>query len=160
MNASRHPALARLEPLIGEWKIESRVDGELTGEGMTSFEWFERGAFLIQRADGKAAPGAPAEWTTNSPFPTTAIFGLDDTSERFSMIYADSRDVFRVYEMTLEHGLWKIWREAPGFSQRFSGQFNGDASVIEAAWEISTDGITWSRDFDLSYIRLGRPASG
>lgn len=32
--------------------------------------------------------------------------------------------------MTLEDGHWEIWREAPGFKQRFTGDFQDDGRTI------------------------------
>jgi hypothetical protein len=40
------------------------------------------------------------------------------------------------------------------FSQRWSGRFSDDGNTIEGAWEISNDGETWEKDFDLTYRRL------
>jgi hypothetical protein len=79
---------------------------------------------------------------------------VDDTSEQFTMLYADSRNVFRVYQMSLSDGIWKLWRDAPGFSQRFTGTFNDDGDVIEGTWEHSADGENWEVDFDETYTRV------
>jgi hypothetical protein len=69
------------------------------------------------------------------------------------MLYADSRRVSRVYEMTLEDGVWRTWRAAPGFHQRFEGTFSPDGATITAAWEMSEDGTTGTKDFDITYRR-------
>jgi hypothetical protein len=37
------------------------------------------------------------------------------------MLYFDSRSVSRIYQMSLSAGVWKLWREAPSFAQRFEG---------------------------------------
>jgi hypothetical protein len=125
------------------------------GRGRTAFEWLEGGAFLVQHADAEPAPAsAPAEWVANSPFPLATIIGLDDSSQTFCMLYADSRGVFRVYQMSLSHGIWKIWREAPGFHQRFTGTFSDDGTAITAYWEGSRDGSNWEHDFDLTYRKV------
>jgi hypothetical protein len=46
------------------------------------------------------------------------------------MLYADSRGVFRVYQMSLFDGVWKLTRQASGFSQRFVGAWNADGRTI------------------------------
>jgi hypothetical protein len=56
--------------------------------------------------------------------------------------------------MSLSDRTWKIWRDFPGFSQRFIGTFNEDGTLITARWEKSTDGSTWEHDFDLTYTRV------
>jgi hypothetical protein len=47
-----------------------------------------------------------------------------------------------------------MWRDAPGFSQRFTGTISQDGSSIRAAWQKSPDGSSWEHDFDLIYARL------
>lgn len=55
--------------------------------------------------------------------------------------------------MTLDGGVWKLWREAPGFWQRYAGQICDDGNRITGAWEVSADGQTWMHDFSLTYIK-------
>ena len=66
------------------------------------------------------------------------------------MLYSDARGVFRIYRMRLTDEAWTIWRDAPGFNQRFIGTFRDD-KTIEGAWESSPDGTTWESDFDMVY---------
>jgi hypothetical protein len=77
------------------------------------------------------------------------------TAERATLLqhYSYSRDVARVYEMSFVDGVWKLWRFAPGFSQRFTGTFEGTGDTITGMWESSEDGSTWEHDFDLVYTR-------
>ena len=71
------------------------------------------------------------------------------------MLYFDSRGISRVYQMSLsEDGIWKMWREAPGFFQRFTGKISKDGNTITARWERSNSGVFWEHDFDLTYTRL------
>lgn len=148
------PSLKQLDALIGQWEMQTSVDGQFLGQGQAVFEWLEGGAFLVQHADAHALPQAPAEWVENSPFPVTTLIGLDDSSGAFTMLYADARNVYRVYQMSLRAGIWKIWRYAPGFSQRFTGVFSQDGHTITAYWESSSDGVDWEHDFDLTYTKL------
>jgi hypothetical protein len=55
--------------------------------------------------------------------------------------------------MSFAGGIWKIWRDAPGFPQRFVGYVSPDQRVIEARWEKSADGLNWESDFDLTYTK-------
>jgi hypothetical protein len=153
-NKLANPALGRLEALVGEWELLASVEGEPMGRGRTAFEWLEGGAFLVQHADAEPADFTPVEWRANSPFPVTTIIGLDDSTERFSMLYADARGVFRVYEMSLNDGVWKLWRDAPGFFQRFTGTFHDGGKTIAARWEGSAEGTDWKPDFDLTYTKV------
>jgi hypothetical protein len=58
-----------------------------------------------------------------------------------------------VYEMSLRDGVWKLWRDSPGFSQRFTGTFGDDGNTITGFWEKSGDGEAWEHDFDLAYTK-------
>lgn len=82
------------------------------------------------------------------------MIGADDAAETYCMVYFDSRGVSRIYQMTLSGDIWTIWREFPGFSQRFNGMFSDDNNVITARWEKSGDGLNWEHDFDLTYTRV------
>ena len=148
-----HPGLQALEPLVGDWDVEPIVAGRSIGIGRARFEWIESGAFLVQRSDAEIPADAPPEWQANSPLPTTCVFGLDDSLGVFTMLYADSRSVSRVYQTTLADGRWTIWRDAPGFFQRFTGTFSADGGIIDGAWEFSADGKLWRVDFQLVYRR-------
>jgi hypothetical protein len=151
---ARTAALRRLDVLVGHWETVPIIDGMPMAHSHTVFEWVEDGAFLRQTADLDEPPTDPV-WVQNSPFPTTALIGLDDSDGVFTMLYSDARDVFRVYRMTLADGVWRQWREAPGFHQRFTGTITGDGTAIDAVWENSPDGETWRKDFDLTFRRTG-----
>jgi hypothetical protein len=82
------------------------------------------------------------------------MIGRDDTSGAFCALYADSRGVSRIYDMSFADDVWKMWRAAPGFHQRFVGRISPDRSMIEGCWEKSQDGTSWERDFDLTYREM------
>jgi hypothetical protein len=82
-----------------------------------------------------------------------AVIGSDDSLEECSMLYFDERRVSRVYRTTLYDNVWKMWRSAPGFSQRFTGTFTNGGNSIIGIWELSNDGSNWNRDLELTYSR-------
>jgi len=144
-----NPALDDLTAFIGEWSIEItsmsfHPDPSAVARGHASFDWLEGGAFLIHRSEIRA-PDFPR---------TTSIIAPDDAMETYGMLYFDSRGVSRIYKMTFSGGIWTIWRDFPGFSQRFLGTFSDDGNVITARWEKSADGSHWEHDFDLKYIKV------
>jgi hypothetical protein len=59
----------------------------------------------------------------------------------------------RVYEMSIGHGEWKLWREGEPFSQRFTATFSDDGNMITGRWEVAEDGTSCTTDFDLTYRR-------
>jgi hypothetical protein len=150
----RYP-LEPLEPLVGEWRMEASISGEVMGVGRSTFEWLDDRKFVVQRTEGDLTEDANEQWQQNSPLPTIVVIGLDDSSHGYSHLYADARGVHRVYEMSLSDGVWKIWRDAPGFFQRFTATISDDGDTITGYWEGSGDGSDWSHDFDVTFKRLG-----
>ena len=55
--------------------------------------------------------------------------------------------------MSLKNGVWKMWRNAPGFSQRFKAVISNDHYTMTGEWEESNDGKKWEHDFDVRYSR-------
>jgi hypothetical protein len=145
-----NPALEHLDVFVGEWDIEIasmsfQADNTAVAHGHASFDWIEGKAFLVQHAE-----------VSNSDFPrSTSGIGPDDSAETYSMLYFDSRGVSRIYQMALSKNEWKLWRDFPGFSQRFTGNFDEDRNVIRARWERSSDGSNWELDFEETYTRVG-----
>jgi hypothetical protein len=119
-------------------------DPPLAVRGRATFEWLTGGSFLVQ------------SWDVAHPdFPDgIAIIGSNASAEAFRQHYFDSRGVFRVYEMSLRDNVWKLWRDSPNFSQRFTGTFSDDGKTITGRWEKSSDGSNWEHDFDLTYMKV------
>jgi hypothetical protein len=144
-----NPALDQLAAFLGEWNTEitsmsMNPDPSAVVRGYSSFAWLEGGAFLIQHSQ-----------IPNSDFPTsTSVMGPDEEAATYRMLYYDSRAVSRVYRMTFSGGIWTLWRDFPGFSQRFHGTFSEDGNIITARWEKSSDGSSWEHDFDLTYTKV------
>ena len=136
-----NPALKQLEVLIGDWEVE--VPQFPGPRGLATFEWLEDGAYVCFHSD--APDPAPS---------ATLVIGRDESSEVYTVLHYDSRGVSRVYQMSFGGGVWKLWRQAPGFWQRFSGTLSDDGSSIRAMWEKSPDGSTWEHDFDLIYNKV------
>jgi ketosteroid isomerase-like protein len=138
--------LERLNALVGEWTLEAGPPGgpPWPGGGRMSFEWLEGKTFLIQRwhIDLPEAPDG------------IAIIGLAG-DEGLRQHYFDARGVQRIYEMTLDDGVWKLWRDDPNpFPQRFTGTFDEAGDTISARWEKKEAGSDWSTDFDMTYRRV------
>lgn len=141
------PAIKRLGALAGEWRTEGshRLLPGVAIRGRVAFEWLAGGHFLIQRSD-----------VAHPDFPDSiAIIGCDEATGGCTMHYFDSRGIERVYETSMGEGVWKLWRDSPGFSQRFTGAFSDDGNTIHGRWELSRDGSNWEHDFDLTYTKTG-----
>jgi hypothetical protein len=143
--AKPNPALDPFRVLVGAWNTVGThplVPGT-TFHGRTTFDWLEGGAFLIMRSQIDE-PGIPSG---------IAIFGTDDTTGACAMLYFDERGVSRRYEARLRDGVWEWWRDAPGFSQRFTGTIAPDGRTIAGRGEMSRDGAGWEPDLQLTYTR-------
>lgn len=128
------------EVLVGEWAVEvPQFPGQ---HGRATFAWIEEGAFLRLRSEAPE-PAPDATW----------IIGSDDSADSCTALYHDSRGVARVYRMSLDAGVWRIWRDAPGFCQRYVGTLRAEGE-IRGAWEKSADGSVWEKDFDMFYTRV------
>ncbi|MBS1687168.1 MAG: hypothetical protein JSS96_00475 [Bacteroidetes bacterium] len=143
-----NPALQNIQELEGNWKMQLSnasflPDATTVIEGVASFEWFDGGDFLVLRQGTKAE----APWAT-------WLIGRDKDADNYTILYIDDKHSSRVYEMSFKDGVWKIWRDAVGFSQRFEGKLSEDKNMISGAWEKSQDGKKWEHDFDLVYKRI------
>jgi hypothetical protein len=140
------PLDPRLEPfsaLVGTWEIEAThpmVPGTVV-RGTATFEWLEGERFLLQRSR-----------TDHPEFPDSLIvFGADE--DGLSMDYFDSRGVHRIYRVSLGDGVWRMWRHAPGFSQKFNGKLGTDGKTVEGLWKVSRDDSTWTDDLAITFRR-------
>ena len=76
------------------------------------------------------------------------------------MEYFDSRGVRRTYGVSLDDGVLRMWREQPGFDQRFSATVGPDA--FEGQWQVAQDagGLAGRPEGHLPPPRLGLHAWG
>jgi len=148
--------LDHLTVLVGEWEIEATHQA-LPGDvirGRATFEWLGEGVFLVWRAryDHPDIPDS------------IAIMGCDDSGDLrnpgggCAVQYYDERGVTRRYQLSAEPGVWRYWRDEPGFSQRFTGTISPDGSTVEGLVELNQDGKTWEPDLPITYRRVGQEA--
>jgi hypothetical protein len=136
------PALEPFDALIGTWDTEAshRLVDEVI-RGTATFEWLEGGQFLVQRSR-----------TDDDRFPDAiSVIGAPEEGDGLVMEYFDSRGVRRTYRVSFEDGVWRMWRDQPGFDQRFSAtpagdEFQGLSELAEAPGE-------WQDDMKATYRR-------
>jgi hypothetical protein len=136
----------RLGVLVGTWRVEGshRLLPGVTLAGRTDFAWLDSGAFLTLRSTTEH-PDVPD---------SVMVIGYDDVTEQCSALYNDSRGVARIYAMSVNDRVWSMWRDAPGFAQRFTGVVAADGDTIEGQWELCRDGTQWEADLTLTYTRM------
>ena len=141
-----NPALTEFSRLIGDWKTVGThpyVPGKILS-GRSSFKWLEDGAFLVWHSeiDGPNFPRG------------VAIFGSDSATNDFFMLYFDDRKISRKYEVSIEDNVLRWWRNAPGFSQRYTWSFADGDNTIIGKGELSKDGTNWEKDLEQTFIRV------
>lgn len=139
------PALEPLNGFVGTWTIEFiHVALPDPVHGQNTFEWLEGNRFLIQRS-----------YIEHPQVPDMiGIIGVDESGDDLTQHYFDSRGVYRIYNMSLRDRTWKMWRDAPGFSQRFTGKFSNNGNTIKVLGELSEDGVKWEHDFEQTYTKV------
>jgi hypothetical protein len=140
-------AMARLEPLIGEWRLESSL-GNVRARAV--FERALGAAFVLQRLEIDL-PEAPDG---------LCVIAADPATGGYIQHYFDSRGVVRLYAMTFDGPSWTLTREQPDFTplefaQRYTGTRSPDGGSITGRWEKRFPGQGWEKDFDLNYVRVG-----
>ena len=158
---TKPPLLEPFDRFVGSWTTEMThpaMPGVVV-HGTVVLDWMEGERFLIHRAR-----------TDHADFPDSlSIIGdtehdrVDNTAPAagpvepaLSMHYFDSRGVFRLYQVSADHQTWRIWRDAPGFSQRFTATLIDGGNTIAGLWQLRQDDNRWDDDLKITYRRRGR----
>jgi hypothetical protein len=138
----RDPALEPFDALIGTWATEAThplVDAVVPGT--ITFEWLEGGHFLVQRSRNE-----------HELFPDAiSIIGAPEAGDGLVMEYFDSRGVRRTYAISLDDGVMRIWRDAPGFEQRYVATLSPD--TFEGQFQLARTPGDWQDDLKVTYRR-------
>lgn len=137
-------SMKQFEILVGEWDmIGTHPQFPSPAHGHSSFEWLMEGTLLAWHLD----------WARGGPPSALSVIGHDDSDETCTVLYADERGVARIYQMSLEGGVWKMWRDVSGFSQHMIGTFSDDGNTFTSHGELSRNGSNWEQDLDVTYTR-------
>jgi hypothetical protein len=156
-------ALKPLSGLVGTWTTEAThptVPGVVV-HGSAIIEWLEGERFLIHRArtDHPDFPDSLSILGFTDVDRVERAGGVDPASAagpQLRMHYFDSRGVFRIYDVSIDDESWQIWRNAPGFSQRFSGVFTDSNDTVVGRWQLRRDEQLWDDDLEIAYRRRKR----
>jgi hypothetical protein len=140
--AARDPALEPFDALVGTWLTEAKhVMVDAAVQGTSTFEWLEGGHFLVLRSH-----------SDHEQFPDgISVIGAPESGDGLVMEYFDSRGVRRTYGVSFDDGVWRIWRDAPGFDQRFSATVARDS--FEGVFELARTPGDWEEDMKVTYRR-------
>jgi hypothetical protein len=96
-------------------------------------------------------------WEPGQPVPSAySIIGHDDAVGPCTMLYTDTRGVARIYQMSLDGGVWKMWRNSEAFAQRMTGTFSDDGNTITWQGEMRRDGADWEKDLSVTFTRKAK----
>ena len=140
-----NPALHEFSALVGEWTTTG-THPHLPGtifHGRTSFQWHEGGAFMVMHSEIDE-PGIPSG---------IAIFGSDNETRKYFMIYFDERGISRKYDVTMNDNILEWQRVDTKISQLFTIAIGGDGHKMTGKGEMSRDGKPWEPDLNLTYTR-------
>jgi hypothetical protein len=144
----QNSALEPFSVLVGEWSTTGThpyVPGKVF-HGRTTFECIEGGAFLIMRSEIDE-PEIPSG---------IAIFGSDNATGEYFMLYFDERDISRKYDVSFEKKVVTWERNSAEFSQRMVLTIADDGNTIISKGEMSKKGGAWEPDLKLTYTRVKR----
>jgi hypothetical protein len=143
-NRRNQLVLKHLGILVGKWAmLGTHPAFPSAAHGSSTFEWLAEDALLIWHFD----------WQQPGPPSAISVIGRDDSTDACCALYSDERGVGRIYQMTLEDGVWRMWREPTGFPQRMTGTFSDDGKAIRVQRLLSHDGALWEQDLDVTYSR-------
>jgi hypothetical protein len=152
------PVLVALNQLVGTWTTEATHPAYpgVVVRGNAVIGWWEGERFLIHRARNEH-PDFPDAISIIGITERDRADEAPDTApaaqSRLSMHYFDSRGVFRVYQASVDDQALRLWRDAPGFSQRFTGTFADGGDTIVGSWQLRTDDVHWDGDLQITYRR-------
>ncbi|MEV0789477.1 hypothetical protein [Kribbella sp. NPDC050459] len=114
-------ALRTLAPLIGTWKVEGPGH-----HGTVSYEWFEDGAFVVQRvelvSDGETSRGVE-------------YIGVDADTGMLRSHYFSNTGKILEYTYQLAGRTLTIWFGGTDSPAKFVGEFDAGHTVNTGAWQ-------------------------
>ncbi|MBX4186812.1 MAG: hypothetical protein KW802_00950 [Candidatus Doudnabacteria bacterium] len=146
-NKNHNKTLDKYKKLLGTWELTGshRLMPGIKLSGICIIYWLQEGGLVTMKTimNQKEIPEL------------FAVFGHDDKNdpEKDTMLYFDERGVSRIFEVYLNDQEWRYWRNAPHFSQRFTGTFQDGGNTIVGLSELCEDDITWKRDLELIFVR-------
>lgn len=108
------PALQSLAPLIGTWSVSGPGHS-----GTVTYEWFEGGAFVVQRV----------ELVTDGEPPAASYIGPDPDSGELQSHFFGSTGKTLEYTYQLIDNTLTIWFGGSDSPAKFVGEFNADRTV-------------------------------
>ncbi len=119
-----HPALKRLDRLVGTWQIQGRTPGarEDNISGHVTIEWLPGGFFLLQRGDLEFEGFHVHSLEVVGYAPSSQVFS--------SFAYSNLGGNPRRYYWDVEGDVVTHWTEGA----KYTGTFNADGTILSGGW--------------------------
>ena len=124
-----HPALARLDFLVGNWEMKGQLLGsdEENVTGQATFEWMPGGFFLRQRVNLDFAGSVKVD--------SEEIIGYDPETDSFpSTVFANMSPVPLPYTWEVADGSMKISVSHGPLDATFNGTVSETGDVFSGGW--------------------------
>ena len=146
MTEKPHPALARLEPLIGTWRLTGRTldatEDNITGR--VNIEWLPGGFFMVQR-------GEIAMPSFGLTVQSLEIIGYDPSSDTFrSTVYSDMDGMPATYFWDVQGKVVTHWTAG----SKYTGAFSEDGKTLTGGWRPEGGPGTPGSAYDATMIRI------
>ncbi len=159
---STTPSISSFTRLLGTWATEATHPAMpgLVVRGTAVVEWLEGERFLLIRARTDHKDFPDSLWVVGDMGQDRAAAadasgaGRRASPSSLQMHYFDSRGVFRVYETEIDADAWRWWRDAAGFSQRFTGRLADGGRTIVGLSQLCEDDAHWRDDLAITYRRV------
>jgi uncharacterized protein DUF1579 len=143
-----HPALHRLETLVGRWRTEgsTRAASGRPGARIEAVDTYERvaGGALLHLVDARVG---------DEKVDGAELVGYDPARRTYVTQYFGS-DGPAAYEAGLDEQDGILTWTMRSDTTRFTGTFSEDAKVITGFWELLEDGSGWEPWMDITLTKL------
>jgi hypothetical protein len=135
-------ALAPFAALIGTWDTEAKhVAVDFTVTGHWTFEWLHGGHYVLVRSHND-----------HPQFPDgLVVIGAPEEGDGLVAEYFDDRGVRRTYNVAIEDGVLRWWRDAPEFDQRLTAVLG--ENEFDGEFELATSPGAFKHDMTVTFRR-------
>jgi hypothetical protein len=121
--------------------------------GRATVEWLPGEIVMIWRSSYED-PDIPDSMSILTCGDADGATDSADPDASCNMHYVDQRSVTREFQFSAEPGVYRFWRDWPGFSQRFTYTLSPDGTTLSVVVELNQDDATWVEDLLATYRRV------
>ena len=141
-----HPALARLDKLVGTWTLTGRtLDSTVDNiHGRVTIEWLPGGFFQVQRGEIEmTGPGLKVH--------SLEVIGYDPARRIFrSHVYSSLGEWAAPYQWDVQGNVVTHWTEG----SKYTGSFSEDGNTLSGGWRPEEAPASPGNAYDATMIRM------